>query len=224
MAAFNNNPPTSFDVSPSTHTRAHNDSNPHLQVPMDYESSTEPQTPSLKRVSDKNIDPSLFTPTKRMRSLYTALCSTSSGSFLVSKAPLTSATPIIQTVHHKAQNMIIEGAHAQLVVQNLHLQKLNGALHKKETRKKNDRALLLDEKAQVLSSDEFLAQLTHQVERQEEEAAQRARNAETRASKREVIAHVEEEWMRIKEAHAANVSAWETECQKLGLEGVPKKE
>ncbi|KAG6811354.1 hypothetical protein H0H92_007819 [Tricholoma furcatifolium] len=100
-------------------------------------------------------------------------------------------------VHHKAQNMIIEGAHAQLVVQNLHLQKLNRAQER-------------DKKEEQL---------------QEEEAAQRARNAETRASKREAIACVEEEWMRIKEAHAATyVSAWETECQKLGSEGVPKKE
>ncbi|KAG6905249.1 hypothetical protein DXG01_003962 [Tephrocybe rancida] len=94
--------------------------------------------------------------------------------------------------HHKAQNMIIEGSHAQL--------------------------------AQVLSSDEFLEKMRHQADRWEAEAAQKTKNAETRASRKEAVARVEEEWMKIKEAHTANVHAWEADCKKLASEGIPKKE
>jgi len=66
--------------------------------------------------------------------------------------------------------------------------------------------------------------MTRQAEKRETEAAQKAKNAETRASRRQAVARVEEEWKRIKEAHEANVQAWEVACEKLAMEGVPKKE
>ncbi|KAH6885999.1 hypothetical protein BKA70DRAFT_1123458 [Coprinopsis sp. MPI-PUGE-AT-0042] len=58
-----------------------------------------PCTPSLRRCrSSLEPDPDLYTPSKRMRALYTSIASTSSGSFLVSTDKLTSATPIIAPV------------------------------------------------------------------------------------------------------------------------------
>ena len=148
----------SFDPSPPTPIRNDSPNTP----------STEPTSPSSNRSlrqphQDLNIDPNLYTPSKRMRSLYKSLEATSSGSFLVSKTPITAQTPIIEPVlervpdrfpqpnwnlvranptgyqsretlliendllrtelsnaqlHVRAQEMIIEGANAQLVVQN----------------------------------------------------------------------------------------------------------
>ncbi|KAJ3499646.1 hypothetical protein NMY22_g19492 [Coprinellus aureogranulatus] len=59
--------------------------------------TTPPYTPSLCR-SYPEIDPDLYTPSKRIRALNTGLASTSSGSFLVSSDKLTSSTPVIPPV------------------------------------------------------------------------------------------------------------------------------
>ncbi|PBK59870.1 hypothetical protein ARMSODRAFT_898784, partial [Armillaria solidipes] len=67
---------------------------------------TTPESPTRQRIPgqsgavacDPCIDPTLYTPSKRMRSLYAGLSLTSSGSFLVSKAKITSSTPILRPV------------------------------------------------------------------------------------------------------------------------------
>ncbi|KAF8156974.1 hypothetical protein B0H34DRAFT_634206, partial [Crassisporium funariophilum] len=209
------------------------------------------------------------TPSKRMRSLYAGLGATASGSFLVSKDPIMSATPIIPPVleavprsipqpnwslatktpvktwqsreslmleneilrqhlqqahtHVHARDLIIEGAHAQLVVQNLHLGKTMQALNKRENKKKNDRSLLFNGKAQVLSSDEFTAQVLAQTSRREEEAATRKKNAEARVAKKSAQDTIENEWKRIKANHEKDVEAWQLECQRLTDAGVLKR-
>jgi len=61
--------------------------------------------------------------------------------------------------HLQAHDLMLEGTHAQLVVQDIHLHKTQWALHNKEYWRKNDQALLFDRQAQVLSSDEFHAKL-----------------------------------------------------------------
>ncbi|PPQ88047.1 hypothetical protein CVT26_000593, partial [Gymnopilus dilepis] len=53
---------------------------------------------SRRRIRDENIDPALYTPSKRIRSLYSALSSTKSGSFLLSKDPISSSTPVFSPV------------------------------------------------------------------------------------------------------------------------------
>ncbi|KAH9955518.1 hypothetical protein BJV74DRAFT_790752, partial [Russula compacta] len=55
-------------------------------------------SPTPKHVIDESIDPVLFMPSKQIRSLYSAMSSTSSGSFLVLKTPHTSAMPIIPPI------------------------------------------------------------------------------------------------------------------------------
>ncbi|KAJ7198347.1 hypothetical protein GGX14DRAFT_374328 [Mycena pura] len=57
----------------------------------------EPVTPA-RRARDPNIDPALYTPSKRMRMMISALGGTSSGSFLISKAPVTSQSHIAAPV------------------------------------------------------------------------------------------------------------------------------
>ncbi|KAG0701865.1 hypothetical protein DFH29DRAFT_776657, partial [Suillus ampliporus] len=111
---------------------------------------------------DPDIDPALYTPSKRMRLMNAAISRTASGSFLVSKDPVTSthqiARPVLEAppkipapnwsllhakpstmsqielegytedlqdglgsakIHLKSRDLIIEGAHAQLIVQGL---------------------------------------------------------------------------------------------------------
>ncbi|KJA13091.1 hypothetical protein HYPSUDRAFT_103423, partial [Hypholoma sublateritium FD-334 SS-4] len=85
LASFDPNPPT------PVHDDSHSPRTP----------DTQPRTPSShqrRTRQDQNIDPNLYTPSKRMRTLYKSLEATSSGSFLVSKTPITSQTPIIEPV------------------------------------------------------------------------------------------------------------------------------
>ena len=136
-------------------------------------------------IPDSVIDPSLFTPTKRGGILQKRLASSSSGSFLVDGAKITSSQLIAPPVHEgtadikqpdwlvmwkqdtqktkpemeayigelireletaqkcvAVQNSVIEGQHAQLVLQVLQLVKQNEVLHVKENTKENDHTKL----------------------------------------------------------------------------------
>ena len=261
MAAFNANPPTAFATSPSTHTQHHptktaDDENPVVVTPS-------------RRKRGPEIDPSLYTPSKRMRILYTALSSTSSGSFLVSKTPLTSSTPIsapvleavpslphpdwslayrdpantrktrqalqeenellkthLQQAHIQScvQDGIIEGSRATMVIQNMHLRKLNGALYGQETEKTSKRTLVIDSsKGQVYSDDAIREGIFVQEERKKALAAEKRVKADERAAKKEAQAKLEEEWKRIKIMHDEATRKWKADCDRLASEGVLKR-
>ncbi|KAF8592789.1 DDE-domain-containing protein, partial [Ramaria rubella] len=79
IATFHHQPPTSFDISPDTHTRS--------------------SSPTLER--DPNIDPSLYTPSKHICLMNAAIAGTASGSYLVSKTPIyssqTLSAPVLET-------------------------------------------------------------------------------------------------------------------------------
>lgn len=64
MAAFHANPLTAFATSPSTHIPHH-----PTAANENRESDTVPTTPGRQK-REIDIDPSLFTPSKRMRTLY----------------------------------------------------------------------------------------------------------------------------------------------------------
>ncbi|KAJ7587540.1 hypothetical protein C8J56DRAFT_786147 [Mycena floridula] len=74
----------------------------HHYVPtaLDNELETPPNQSgsSQRRVRDPNIDPALYTPSKRMRFMTHALSTTTSGSFLISNEPITSSHPIPEPV------------------------------------------------------------------------------------------------------------------------------
>ncbi|KAF8160510.1 hypothetical protein BJ912DRAFT_891218 [Pholiota molesta] len=259
MSAFNANPPTSFMVSPSTHT-LHNQA-----TQIAHGEGEEPPITPTRRRRYAEVDADLFTPSKRMRSLYAGLASTSSGSFLVSKTPLTSATPILDPVledlphlpqpdwslaskipfHGQnleeenrmlrqnlqqahtlfcAQSGIIEGANATMVVQNMHLRKLNGALYGKENDKVSNRTLIIDaSKGQVFSSDEIRNGLSAQEEKKRALDAEKKSKVERRAAKKEAQAKLEDEWKRIKIQHDERVRVWKLTCENLAAEGIAKK-
>ncbi|KAF8876881.1 hypothetical protein CPB84DRAFT_1736288 [Gymnopilus junonius] len=267
MAAFNANLPTSFMTSPTTHS--------HAQVTASGGTETRPSTPlapttpSRRRLREPEIDPDLYTPTKRMRILYSGLASTSSGSFLVSKVKLTSSMPIIDPIlesmpplqapdwtlayqspnsqktrqqlqeengvlrtnlqmahiHVHAQDGIIEGAHATMVVQNIHLRKLNGALYAKETDKSSDRTFTIDtSKATVYTKDDIRNGIYEKQQRKAAAAAEKKSRQDARVAKKGARAKLEEEWKAIKVRHEKAVELWKLDCEKRASEGVLKKD
>ncbi|KAJ6555644.1 hypothetical protein DFH09DRAFT_1318054 [Mycena vulgaris] len=81
MVAYHPQPLTAFYLNPETHAPVARGSAPTPTIP------TRPP-----RVRDLEIDPELYTPTKRTCMMSSALGSTSSRSFLVSSAKITSLT------------------------------------------------------------------------------------------------------------------------------------
>ncbi|KAJ7723006.1 hypothetical protein DFH07DRAFT_759701 [Mycena maculata] len=82
------NPPTRFDLSPSN---------------LAASTAGLPETPSRRRArdNDENLDPALWTPSKKMRTLYAHLGNTSGGSLLLRSPKLKSSdsailSPVIQ--------------------------------------------------------------------------------------------------------------------------------
>lgn len=90
MAAFHHQPPTRFDVDIETHLPQSNHIEPASNPTTDVSSVRAPQSPPPSPILDPAIDPSLFTPSKRMRSVYASLAMSKSASFLVSKEVITS--------------------------------------------------------------------------------------------------------------------------------------
>jgi hypothetical protein len=228
-----------------------------------------PSSPPASRVLDPALDPSLFTPRKRMRAVSSALAGTTTGSFLVSRDPITSAQriapPVIELaiptatpdyslmkldptrMNHAdlvrsfcdlqanyglsgrrdvAQQSIMEAQGAQLVVQHLHLDKLNQQLHERETKKDDDRGHVLfpEGKGRVLTDD-----IVIEAERAAEQERERKKHAkyaskEARAAKKRERAHAEVEWEGIKRRHELAVAAWERDCEQLTTSGTRKKD
>ncbi|KAI0080813.1 hypothetical protein K474DRAFT_1566496, partial [Panus rudis PR-1116 ss-1] len=215
------------------------------------------------------VDPSLYTPTKRVRLMTAALASTASGSFLVTRKPCTSAdkppTVVLEgppgipepdwsltrrkhfniglmtrkelwedhlrtleslklaKQHVQARDGIIEGAQAQLVVQDIYANKINKALYAKETKQKPDRArLFIEGKGRYATEAQFAEEMKRSQREREEEEGAKSRRRVQRLEKRGAKEAVEAAWMELKEAHAVAVAAWEVECKGLLEEGKPR--
>lgn len=110
------------------------------------------------------------------------------------------------------RDQVIECNNAQLLYQNLHLYKTNHALNLKENKGKQDCTVLLDNEGQVFSSDSFIKKLEQLDRARREKAAVKTRNADARSARKEAMAAVEKEWVRIKEQHDVDVKAWEVKC------------
>ncbi|KAJ7874177.1 hypothetical protein B0H14DRAFT_3555565 [Mycena olivaceomarginata] len=100
MAAFHHYQPTAFELDEDTHAVAGRSGS--VAGPSGYGTrgsggDSQPVTPA-RRARDPNIDPALYTPSKRMRMMTSALGGTASGSFLISKAPITSRSHIAPPV------------------------------------------------------------------------------------------------------------------------------
>ncbi|KZP05768.1 hypothetical protein FIBSPDRAFT_765389 [Athelia psychrophila] len=123
-----------------------------------------------------------------------------------------------------AKDSIIEGAQAQLVIQNLHLKKQNETLHAKETAKEDDRTKLFPGgRGRLLTGDEFHEeQVNAEKQKRAKEAEKKRKKAkqDQAKTKKQVIA---ERWKEVQEKHDANVAAWKTETETLVSRGTLKK-
>jgi len=100
----------------------------------------------------------------------------------------------------------------------MHLHKLNGALHGKETEKTSKRTLVIDSsKGQVYSEDAIREGIFAQEERKKALAAEKRLKADGRAAKKEVQAKLEEEWKRIKIIHEEAIKVWKADCDDLSF-------
>lgn len=258
MAVFPSHPPTAFDVSPSTHAAISGNSSPGTPTRQ-------------KRAIDPNIDPELYTPSKRMRLLTSNLAS-SSASFLVSTAPITSANriapPVLETVppllqpnwsflqsspsgYHtnrqlrdendslrenlqlahqlvQAHRLIDEGRNAQLIIQNLMLDKMNQSLRAKEKKNQEGRQgrtkLFPGGYGRHLTNEEFIAEQEADERDKREKLAQKTRRKEDREAKKSRRLEAEAEWKAMLDEHAKEIHEWEVLVEKLKAENVRKKD
>ncbi len=107
-------------------------------------------------------------------------------------------------------NAIIEGDRAQMVVQDMHLGKLQSALHGKENKKRDDHTKLFPEgKGRHLTNTEFIAQLKHVQKVKENTAVEKEGRRVSKAAKKATVAAEKEAWLKVQCKHAQAVVAWE---------------
>jgi hypothetical protein len=259
MSAYWRQPPTAFDIDPNT------------DQPAVAESWTPATLP--RQIETISIDPTLEnddSPSKRVRLMMAGLASTSSGSFLVSKSPITSqhsipapvledpptvpmltwslldrmAAPLayqtrdelVLRIHNltsnldcarqqvQAQERIIEATHAQMVLQNIFVEKQSQVLNAKETRKENDRTKLFpDGKGRWLTDKRFIEELERDAARRQQKKTAKEDRTAARARKRAEKEAIAKEWKAALSTHAKTIEEWELECMRLRQEGVAKK-
>ncbi|KAF9236315.1 hypothetical protein BU15DRAFT_31168, partial [Melanogaster broomeanus] len=209
-----------------------------------------------------------YTPSKWMRLMTAAMARTSSGSFLVSKDPVTSASriacPVLENPpaipgpdwsllrtptsqmsraeleqytedlqdslhnakHHiQSRDMIIEAAHAQMIVQELFAKKQSQTLHAHENQKKTDRAKLFPEgKGCHLTEEGFMKELERLEEVKRQEKGDKAKRKAERVEKRTGKARIDVEWKALLAKHDENITRWSATCEELAAKLVPKKD
>lgn len=119
---------------------------------------------------------------------------------------------------------IIEGAHAQLIIQNLHQKKLHETLHAKEKKKTRWFRLFAGRKGHHLTSDEFMTAVGN-VE-QAKEDKDRAKSYHQKQAQDLKIAREanEKKWKEMLEKHDTAVRNWVAECAELMRKNVLKRQ
>jgi hypothetical protein len=126
-------------------------------------------------------------------------------------------------IHSQAQSSIIEGAHAQLVVQDMYLGRLNESLNLKEN-KPSDRTRLFPEGGgRLLTEDRFAEELANDAAKKKMKAAAQEQGQAERAARKATQNAVSELWKVRCQEHKQAVCDWEAECSRLRADGVLKK-
>ncbi|KAG6818371.1 hypothetical protein H0H93_005504 [Arthromyces matolae] len=124
-----------------------------------------------------------------------------------------------------AQNLIIEAQNAQLIIQNMGMEKMNATLHAKTKEKESERTVLFPGGKGQHLTDGKMIQKKRQLEedkRQEELAKEERRNAkENHRAEKELL---DEQWKQLLERYAETVVLWEMECQRLRKAGTRVKD
>ncbi|KAF8532455.1 hypothetical protein JB92DRAFT_2688750, partial [Gautieria morchelliformis] len=127
--------------------------------------------------------------------------------------------------HIHACNSIIEGTHAQLVIQNLHLSKLQQVLQTKENKKKTDRTKLFPQgKGRHLTAETFIQALEMAEKVKKDGVREKEQRKEQRVANKEAKAAAEAEWKSICERHELAVKEWQVRCEELTAQDCPKKD
>ncbi|KAJ6453622.1 hypothetical protein C8R47DRAFT_1083368 [Mycena vitilis] len=225
-------PATRFDLPPSNITS----------------SSTLPQTPSRRRSWDEieNINPVLWSPSKKMRTLYAHLGNTSTGSLLLSSPKIKSYdtsihAPVIQHVPRAVEtpNWTLSSpdtagmaykTRGQLEAENDELQRQLKLVHLNVTVRDN---ILEETNATMVLQNVGLKKMKEVLHQQEEKAVtDRAQLFKGRAqclSNGEFADQgegggLEKEWARMRERRAAEAEAWSKTCSTLLTAKTKKKD
>ena len=119
-----------------------------------------------------------------------------------------------------AQQVIIEGANAQLVVQNLTMDKINQTLHEKEKTKRSDRAILFPGgKGRHLTDPELIQKKRELEEEKKREEAEKERRKTVKDDKKAEKERLEVQWQQMLQEHECAVVEWEETCRRLRAEG-----
>ncbi|KAK6988412.1 hypothetical protein R3P38DRAFT_3332069 [Favolaschia claudopus] len=124
-----------------------------------------------------------------------------------------------------AREAISAGQNAQLIVQNMTMNKLQKALHEKEKGKKSDRTLMFPGgKGRHLTADEVIVQKLALEEAKKKEEVDKAAKKTRREARKAEKAEIEEKWKGMLAAHAAAVEAWKERCARLREAGTRAKD
>jgi hypothetical protein len=125
--------------------------------------------------------------------------------------------------------MINEAANAQLIVQNMGMEKLHQTLYEKEKGKKSDRTILFPGgKGRHLTDNEVIHQKRELEEEKKKEELKKANRKEAQVNKRVEKEKLEETGKAMKEEHNVAVERWKETCRTLREGGtlvkdLPKK-
>lgn len=123
----------------------------------------------------------------------------------------------IRNDHERAQN-------AQLVIQNMVLQKMNQSFHAAESRKKKKQATIyLEGKGRHLTNEAFIEEVQQAAVDRAEREREKEKRKEGRRRTSDMNARVDEVWKQRQEEQKAAMKEWEALCEKLIAEGVRKK-
>jgi hypothetical protein len=116
----------------------------------------------------------------------------------------------------QAQNSIIEGAHAQLVVQDLYLGHLNDSVNVHEKKKaSNCTRVFPDGQGHLLTADQFQEKLVKAAEITQAKTAAQERAKAKRKAKKAIQQAVDDLWNVQAEEHKQALQTWEAECVEL---------
>lgn len=123
-----------------------------------------------------------------------------------------------------AQRSINEAANAQIIMQNMHTEKLQVALQEKKKKKDKDRRSILfgDGKGRVVTSLEVISELQKEEEESKKMEEEKALRRMAREVKKDAKEKLEKQWEAMKKAHEQAVQDWNLECAHLAQQKVPK--
>jgi hypothetical protein len=128
-------------------------------------------------------------------------------------------------IHIQSQDEVIHGAHAQLIVQNLHLNQLNKSLNAKETRKSGDRTKLYPEgKGRMLTKEDYIDEIKRAAEIKKQKEEETKRKQEARAANKAIKETADKIWKERVKLHDKEVQKWKANCVKLRSQKVKAKD